>query len=202
MKRSRPLLLLVVFGLSFFGWLWLPDPVWLQAAEGARSAWTIDALWALIGPGVPVLLIGLFAAWGAGGATSLRCAGSFLLGCEREGEHLHAHHALRAAARAMVSAGLVLGLLAGTAMFLLAGQSPETSPANFAYVIQWSLLTPITALGVGRLVLGVAADGAALRAGVPERRAFASRDDLLLLLYLLPPVMTFSVVVWPITKIQ
>ena len=65
------------------------------------------------------------------------------------------------------------------------------------FLISFSLLAPITALGVGRLVLGVSADAAALRAGLVGVRTFARRDDLLLLLFLLPPVLSFGAIMWP-----
>lgn len=207
MNRLRPVYLLVALAAAFHGWAILPDPAWVVTDEGVGAPRSVaNLLVVFLGPGVPVLLLGVVGAWGVGGGRALRCGARYLCGLDREGEHLHAHHGLRAAARAMVSGGLTLGLLGAAAAFLLVGdaQSGElvAAPADVAYLLSWALLSPLTALGVGRLVLGVAADGAAVRAGTPERRAFAGRDDLLLLLFLLPPVMTFTAAMWPAAPIR
>ena len=203
MRLTRPLLLLLALVLASVGWLWLPDPAFVVPGPTADAVSSPRALLGVFaGPMLVVLAPAVLRAWGSCGGPALACAGRYLLGLEREQEALQAHHGLAAAAGGGVWGGLALGLLGGVAMFLLLGRSqgagPAFAPAELARLVSWALLVPMVAVGLGRLVLGAAADHAALRAGAAERRAFAPRDDLVLLLFLLPPLMSFLVIVLPL----
>jgi hypothetical protein len=207
LRLARPLLFALVLVVAFMGWTWLPDPAWPYGSDGPTTARSLpDLVVVFMGPGSPLLALGLLAAWGASGGAGLRAGARYLMGREREGELLAAQGALAAGARAMVSGGLVLGLLGSAAAFLMvgglyrAGDGPD--PGALARLLQWSMLAPLSALGIGRVILGPSADGAAVKAGVPDRRAFRSRDDFMLLLYIVPALMTFAVIIWPVARIQ
>lgn len=205
MKWTRPLLLVIALSLALMGWSWLPQPA--AIAPGAASGLSVGRLLiAFTGPGAPLLALGLIAAWGAAGARGLGAGARYLAGCEREAELLLAQRALGAGARAMVSGGLIVSLLGATAAYLIVGEvlrgGESPSPVNMARLIEWALVAPLTALGVGRVVLGLAADGAAAQAGEPTRRTFGPRDDFMLLLYILPALMIFAVVAWPLPQVH
>ena len=207
MKWTRPLCLILVLGLTFCGWMLLPEPMHVAAAPPGSFDFSLaDLVISLFGPGMPVLAFGLIACWSAAGLGSIGSVARFLMGREREGDLVAAHHGMAAAARAMVQGGLTLGLLGTAAMYFLIGEALQNhdyaSPADLAYLISFSLVAPLMALGVGRLILGVGADAAAMRAGLSTPRTFGSRDDLLLLLFILPPVLTFGSALWPMPTVQ
>lgn len=207
MKWTRPLCLILVLGLTVCGWMLLPEPRQVAAApSGSLDSSLAELVLSFLGLGLPVLAFGLIACWSAAGLGSLGSVARFLMGTERERDLVAAHHGMAAAARAMVQGGLTLGLLGTAAMYILIGEAFKSndyaSPADIAYLISFSLLAPLMALGVGRLVLGVGADAAAMRAGLSTRRTFESRDDLILLLFILPPVLTFGSALWPLPTVQ
>ena len=186
---ARPFLVtLVVLGATapfFYGW-WMP--AWYvapdEATTSAKSLLDI-AIFAL-----PLGLLGLLAAGSAAGGRGVGAGLSWLAGRGAERDDLAAHTALAAAARAMCFASLVIGLVGLSVLWAMMarglGGGEYVAPRSFARTLSIMIMTPMYGLVLGRLVLGAAADAAAVRGGRPELRTFHGATDVALVALVVP----------------
>lgn len=131
-------------------------------------------------------------AWMVGGGAGLAASLRWLFGFERQTDCLLVQRTLASAARTLVLAGLFESLLAAACMFLVF--MPPFDPANLNPVVKvghkfWTILPGVFSIGVGRILFASTADWAAVRGGRPTLKTFSGNDDLMLLLYLIPPVL-------------
>ena len=192
MNLFRPVLsvvlVLLILGVSFALTLYRGEP-----AQESQVQFPLLEMLLHLGPiWLSLCALAFGSAWMVGGKKGLWVSSLWMLGKERPTDGLLVHRTLASAARTLVAAGLFMSLLASVCIYLhiaTVNREVGASPAKIADWITWSIVPGTLALGLGRILLGGCADWASVRAGAPERRAFKGRDDLALLLYLLPPLL-------------
>ena len=199
MNRLRPIALVSVLAIASLPFLlggWPPswyDPSSVQAESVSRS---FAALLFDLGPAAfPVLLLTIFGTGLASGWRGLRAASAFLLG-SKQTANLEAHRALASAARVAIGSGLFFSLVAMLALLAMTSQrSDGVSPAEIARFLTIVLISPLTGIVLGRLVLTPAATAAAIQARASELARRSATAELALFALIVPVSVLFFVMV-------
>ena len=199
MNKLRPVALVAVLAIASLPFLlggWLPswyDPSRLQTESVSRS---FAALLFDLGPAVfPVVLLTILATGLTSGLRGLRAASLFLLG-SKQAVSLEAHRALTGAARVAIGAGLFFSLIAMLALLATTSNNNDgVSPALIARFLTIVMISPLSGIVLGRLVLAPAAAAAAIQANAPELARRSMTAELALFALIVPVSVLFFVMV-------